>query len=217
MSQAVGATSSRLAKVAHIADLLRRAEADDVAIVVSWLSGELRQRQIGVGWAALQSPPPPAPQPTLTVGGVDAAFSEIGAVSGKGSQGRRAELLARLFAAATETEQAFLLRLLGGELRQGALAGVMADAVARGPGRSRRSRCGWAGPSGRCWPKPPPASPTRSNATMAQPFSRPSWTVPACRSIGPATRSPSTPEASTTSPPGCPRWSRPRGRSPSTS
>lgn len=134
MSQAVGATSSRLAKVAHIADLLRRAEADDVAIVVSWLSGELRQRQIGVGWAALQSPPPPAPQPTLTVGGVDAAFSEIGAVSGKGSQGRRAELLARLFAAATETEQAFLLRLLGGELRQGALVGVMADAVARAAG-----------------------------------------------------------------------------------
>ncbi len=134
MSQAVGATSSRLAKVAHIADLLRRAEADDVAIVVSWLSGELRQRQIGVGWAALRSPPPPASQPALTVGGVDAAFSEIGAVSGKGSHGRRAELLARLFAAATETEQAFLLRLLGGELRQGALAGVMADAVARAAG-----------------------------------------------------------------------------------
>jgi ATP-dependent DNA ligase I len=132
-SRDVGATPSRLAKVAHIADLLRRAAPDpgEVVIVVSWLSGELRQRQIGVGWASLRSRPPPAPHPTLTVTGVDAAFSEIGAVSGNGSQARRAELLARLFAAATDTEQTFLLRLLSGELRQGALTGVMADAVAR--------------------------------------------------------------------------------------
>lgn len=132
----VGATSSRLTKVAHIADLLRRAAADPhvVAIVVAWLSGELRQRQIGVGWASLRSRPPPAPHPALTVGGVDAIFSEIGAVSGKGAQARRAELVAGLFAAATETEQAFLLRLLGGELRQGALAGIMADAVAKAAG-----------------------------------------------------------------------------------
>src|SRR5690349_16517465 len=110
----VGGASSRLTKVAHIADLLRRAAADReaVAIIVSWLSGELRQRQIGVGWASLRSRPPPASHPTLTVLGVDATFSEIGVVSGKGSQARRAELLAGLFAAATDTEQAFLLRLL---------------------------------------------------------------------------------------------------------
>ncbi|OBH93788.1 ATP-dependent DNA ligase [Mycobacterium sp. E2733] len=129
----VGGTSSRLGKIAHIAGLLRRAatEPDTVAIVVSWLSGELRQRQIGVGWASLRSRPPPASDPTLTVAGVDARFSEIGAVSGKGSQARRAELVAGLFAAATDTEQAFLVRLLGGELRQGALAGIMADAVAK--------------------------------------------------------------------------------------
>jgi len=132
----VGGTSSRLTKVAHIADLLHRAAADPdvVAIVVSWLSGELRQRQIGVGWASLRSRPPPASHPVLTVIGVDATFSEIGAVSGKGAQARRAELVAGLFAAATETEQAFLLRLLGGELRQGALAGIMADAVAKATG-----------------------------------------------------------------------------------
>lgn len=129
----VGGTSSRLGKVAHIAALLRRAAAEPecVAIVVSWLSGELPQRQIGVGWASLRSRPPPASHPTLTVACVDTRFSEIGAVSGKGSQSRRAELIAALFAAATDAEQAFLLRLLGGELRQGALAGIMADAVAR--------------------------------------------------------------------------------------
>ncbi|MCA2240824.1 MULTISPECIES: ATP-dependent DNA ligase [Mycobacterium] len=132
----VGSTSSRLRKVAHIADLLARAAPDAalVAIVVSWLSGELRQRQIGVGWAALRSRPPPAGIATLTVCGVDATFSEIGVVSGKGAQARRAALLAALFAAATETEQTFLLRLLGGELRQGALAGIMADAVAKAAG-----------------------------------------------------------------------------------
>jgi len=132
----VGGTSSRLTKVAHIADLLRRAAAhpEAVAIIVSWLSGELRQRQIGVGWASLRSRPPPASDPALTVVGVDATISEIGAVSGKGAQARRAELVAGLFAAATETEQAFLLRLLSGELRQGALAGIMADAVAKATG-----------------------------------------------------------------------------------
>ena len=128
----VGGSASRLAKIARIADLLSRAKSDPtlVAIIVSWLSGELPQRQIGVGWAALRSLPPAAAQPSLTVVGVDATFSAIGAVSGKGSQARRAELVAGLFASATETEQTFLRRLLTGELRQGALAGVMADAVA---------------------------------------------------------------------------------------
>ena len=134
-SAEVGATSARLAKIARIADLLRHAGAGGdpklVAVAVSWLSGELPQRQIGVGWAALRSLPPPADQPSLTVLQVDAAFSEIGQVSGKGSQARRAELINGLFAAATEPEQTFLRRLLGGELRQGALAGVMADAVAK--------------------------------------------------------------------------------------
>lgn len=132
----VGATSSRLSKVALIADLLRGTAADPVpvATVVSWLSGELRQRQIGVGWASLRSLPPPAPDPTLTVARVNATFTEIGAVSGKGAQARRAALIAGLFAAATDTEQTFLLRLLGGELRQGALIGIMSDAVAKAAG-----------------------------------------------------------------------------------
>lgn len=132
-SDDVGSTSSRLIKVARIADLLTRAAPDAavVAIVVSWLSGELRQRQIGVGWAALRSRPPAASHPSLTVAGVDATFSDIGAVSGKGAQARRAAFLRALFSAATDTEQTFLLRLLGGELRQGALAGIMADAVAK--------------------------------------------------------------------------------------
>jgi DNA ligase-1 len=127
----IGATSSRLAKAARIAELLRQARPDDVATVVSWLSGELPQRQIGVGWAALRSLPPPAAQSRLTVAGVDAAFSEIGAIAGPGSQARRAAQLAELFGAATAEEHLFLRRLLGGELRQGALLGVVSDAIAK--------------------------------------------------------------------------------------
>jgi DNA ligase 1 len=134
-STEVGATSARLAKITRIAELLRRAgtegDAKLVAVVVSWLSGELPQRQIGVGWAALRSLPSPAAEPSLTVLEVDTRFTEIGKVAGKGSQARRAELVAGLFAAATDAEQTFLRRLLSGELRQGALVGVMADAVAK--------------------------------------------------------------------------------------
>lgn len=134
----VAASTSRLAKTARIADLLRLAACENdprlAGIVVSWLSGELTQRQIGVGWASLRALPHPASEPSLSVADVDARFSDIGTTSGKGSQARRAELLAALFAAATEVEHTFLRRLLTGELRQGALVGVMADAVSRAAG-----------------------------------------------------------------------------------
>jgi len=129
-SEDVGATSSRLKKAARIADVLRVASPEDVPIVVSWLSGELPQRQIGVGWAALRSLPSAADSPSLTVASVDRTFSAIGATAGAGSQARRTALLRELFEAATPVEQTFLRRLLGGELRQGALLGVMSEAVA---------------------------------------------------------------------------------------
>jgi DNA ligase-1 len=130
-STAVTETRSRLTKIDLLAQVLAAAEPAEAPVLVSWLSGELPQRQIGVGWAALKDLPAPAPAPTLTILGVDAQLSAIGAVSGPGSRTRRAELLAELFAAATAGEQLFLRRLIGGELRQGALLGVMADAVAR--------------------------------------------------------------------------------------
>jgi DNA ligase 1 len=129
----VGAVSARSAKTRLIATLLEQA-GDDAALIVSWLSGELPQRQIGVGWASLKSLPAPAAEPSLVVSHVDATFSEIGATAGPGSQKRKAQLLADLFSAATDVEHTFLRRLLGGELRQGALIGVMADAVAAASG-----------------------------------------------------------------------------------
>ncbi|MFZ0834350.1 MAG: ATP-dependent DNA ligase [Mycobacterium sp.] len=146
-SAEVGAQPSRLAKIARIARLLETAassgDGHQVAVMVSWLSGELVQRRIGVGWATLRTLPIPAGEPTLTVSGVDQAFTAIGSVAGAGSQTERARLVGQLFSAATATEQTFLRRLLHGELRQGALAGVMADAVARAaevsPGHVRRA------------------------------------------------------------------------------
>jgi ATP-dependent DNA ligase I len=130
-SETVGATSARGGKIAALADALRLASPEEAAIAVAFLSGELRQRQIGVGWAALQSLPDPASSPVLTLGEVDAAFARIGALSGAGSQGARRAALGELFGRATEREQRFLRALLSGGVRQGALEGVMADAAAK--------------------------------------------------------------------------------------
>lgn len=127
----VGTLSARRAKVTRVAATLSALDSPaDIAVVVAWLSGELPQRQIGVGWAALRTLPAPAASASLTVRAVDAAFSAIKGLAGRGSQAQRADRLRALFGAATADEQQFLRRLLGGELRQGALAGVMVDAVA---------------------------------------------------------------------------------------
>ena len=131
VSRTVSSTSSRLAKVEALAQGLRDASAEEIPILVAWMSGELPQRQIGVGWASLRGLPPAAGTESLTVLVVDEAFSQIGAVAGKGSAGERKRLVGELFAAATADEQRFLVRLLSGELRQGALDGVMTDAVAK--------------------------------------------------------------------------------------
>src|SRR3954471_7280802 len=104
---------------------------EEIEIGVAYLSGELRQRQIGVGWASLRDRPLAAAEPTLTLVDVDEACARIGAAVGPGSQAVRRGALNELFGRATEAEQEFLARLLLGDLRQGALAGVMADAVAR--------------------------------------------------------------------------------------
>jgi DNA ligase-1 len=142
-STAVAATPARNAKIAALAELLRRAEPDEIGPVVSWLSGDLTQRQIGVGWAALRdgapveelaAETPAASGAALTVADVEAAFGAIGELRGPGSVAARRAAVRALFARATGEEQEFLTRLLLGDLRQGALAGVMADAVAKTAG-----------------------------------------------------------------------------------
>jgi len=133
-SAAVAASSARLAKVERLAACLRRLEPGEVHPAVAFLSGELRQRQIGVGWAALRDAPDPAAAPTLTVAEVDAAFERIGRLAGPGSQAERRRLVGELFGRATAAEQRFLVGLLSGELRQGALEGVMVEAIAKAAG-----------------------------------------------------------------------------------
>ena len=131
-SSQIGATSSRSRKIAILAELLSAVEAGEVAICVGFLSGLPRQGRVGVGYAAVYgAQTAPAAEPTLTVPEVDRAISEIQATIGSGSATRRREILEALLGRATEPEADFLRRLLTGELRQGALAGLMADAVAR--------------------------------------------------------------------------------------
>jgi DNA ligase-1 len=133
----VASTSSRLAKIARLADCLFDVSPEEVGIAVAYLSGELPQGTVGVGWAALRDLPPPAdPPPVLELLDVDAAVSRVQAIAGRGSQAARREELAAVFARATEPEQRFLVGLFLGELRQGALEGVMADAVAKAAGIS---------------------------------------------------------------------------------
>jgi ATP-dependent DNA ligase I len=133
-SAEIARTPARSAKTKRLAEVLRAADVEDVPKIVAWLSGELLQRRIGVGWAALSTVPPAASLPSLTVDAVNRAFSEMAEASGAGSQTRRSALLLDLMSNSTEVEQVFLRGLLAGNLRQGALAGVMSDAIAAAAG-----------------------------------------------------------------------------------
>ena len=132
-SAAVAATSGRLEKIGHLADLLRRTPPDQIPTVIAFLSGSTRQGRIGIGGSALHGmrDVPPADAPALDVAHVDAAFDRIAAASGVGASSTRAGLLRQLLGRATRDEQDFLIRLVFGELRQGAQEGVLVDAVAR--------------------------------------------------------------------------------------
>ena len=132
-SAAVAATRSRTAKVAAIADLLRHA-ADSghevVPIVTSYLAGALRQRRTGLGWRSLQDLPDPADTATLEVTEVDAAFEQLAALAGAGSQLARSDATRSLFSRATVDEQRWLRGVVTGEVRQGALDSLVQDALA---------------------------------------------------------------------------------------
>ncbi|MET9393539.1 ATP-dependent DNA ligase [Streptomyces sp. NPDC006624] len=134
VSQEVAATSARSRKTALLAELFRDAEAEDVPIVIPYLAGRLPQGRIGVGWKVLGRPVAPAAEPGLTVREVDARLSELAKVSGAGSQAERTRLAGELMGAATEDEQRFLLGLLTGEVRQGALDAVAVEGLAQATG-----------------------------------------------------------------------------------
>ncbi|HXZ86817.1 MAG TPA: ATP-dependent DNA ligase [Myxococcota bacterium] len=131
-SERVAATSARLAKVQELAACLRGLEPDELATGVTFLSGETPQGRFGLSYAVLHAAEgaPPAAEESLSIAEVDERLSALAALRGSGSSARRAEALRALFARATPRERDFLVRLLVGELRQGALAGAMLDAIA---------------------------------------------------------------------------------------
>jgi DNA ligase-1 len=136
-SRRVAETPGRLAKVDSLAALLRGLAPEEIETVVAFLTGETRQGRLGIGYATLQKlREGAAARPSLTVGQVDTALESIGAVGGKGSTSERMRRLRELFGRATDPEQEFLTRLLAGGLRQGALEGVVLDAVACAAGVS---------------------------------------------------------------------------------
>ncbi|MFG2171794.1 ATP-dependent DNA ligase [Streptomyces niveus] len=134
VSQEVAATSARSRKIALLAELFRAAGPADVPVVIPWLAGRLPQGRIGVGWQALKDPVPAADTATLTIREADDAVTALAAVAGPGSQAERRRLVQALLGAATGEEQRFLIALLSGEVRQGALDAVAGEALAQATG-----------------------------------------------------------------------------------
>jgi DNA ligase 1 len=136
-SKEVAETSSRSHKVAILADLLRKLDSDEIPIAVGFLSGVPRQGRVGVGYSTIYGlEHVRAAEPKLAVGDLDRAIVSVSEATGAGSTGRRKQILGDLLGRATDEEAAFVKRLFTGELRQGALAGLMVDAVAKAAGVS---------------------------------------------------------------------------------
>jgi len=134
-SRAVTDTPARSLKVTILSDLLRRLDPAEVPIAVGFLTGVPRQGRVGVGYSTIYGlEVVPAEEPTLEIGELDAAIARVLETTGSGSAATRREILARLLGRATEDEADFVKRLFTGGLRQGALAGVMTDAVAKAAG-----------------------------------------------------------------------------------
>ena len=134
-SRQVAETSKRLQKIDLLATLLKQLSPDEVEVAVAFLSGDTRQGRIGIGYAAFRDPVGETVQtPTLQILDVDHTLDSIREVSGKGAENKRRDLLNSLFSRATEQERHFLVRLFVGELRQGALEGIMLEALARAAG-----------------------------------------------------------------------------------
>ena len=140
-SQRVADNAGRLSKVRELAAFLQSLPSDEIDIAVHYLSGEIPQGRIGLGHAALSEAKaaPAAGGESLSIADVHRRIGALAEIRGGGSAARRAEELGSLFASATGDEQQFLLRLLGGELRQGALAGAMQDAIAAAAGLPQES------------------------------------------------------------------------------
>jgi DNA ligase-1 len=134
-SRRIGSTTKRLEKIDLLADLLKRLSPEEVEVTVAFLSGATRQGRIGIGYATLQaSVSEPSDTASIEILELDRTLKELQKVSGAGSENRKREILRRLFTKATRDEQRFLSSLLVGELRQGALEGIMIEAIGKASG-----------------------------------------------------------------------------------
>ncbi|MGK3948399.1 ATP-dependent DNA ligase [Microbacterium sp. K2] len=139
-TEEVTATASRLAKIDALSRLLARADADDVPTLVGLLLATPRQGRLGVGWRGISAlEVTHTDEPSLTISDVDAAFEALSSASGSGSAAARTDLLSALASRATAAEWDFLSRAMLGELRTGALGGVLLDAIARASDRPAAS------------------------------------------------------------------------------
>jgi DNA ligase 1 len=134
-SREVTDTSSRSRKVTILAELLRRLDPLEVPLAVGFLAGVPRQGRVGVGYSTIYGiERAPAAEASLTIDELDRAIADVQGTTGSGSAARRKQILAELLERATGPEGDFVKRLFTGELRQGALAGLMVDAIARAAG-----------------------------------------------------------------------------------
>jgi DNA ligase-1 len=125
-------TSSRSEKIAILAELLGRLDASEVAVAVGFLAGVPRQGRVGIGFSTIYGiEVAPAREASLTIDELDRAIAEVQGTTGSGSAAKRKQILGELLERATDQEADFVKRLFTGELRQGALAGLMVDAIAK--------------------------------------------------------------------------------------
>jgi DNA ligase 1 len=132
VSRQLGETSSRSEKVAILASLLRRLDGSEIGVAVGFLTGVPRQGRVGIGYSTIYGiERAPAPEASLTIDDLDRAITEVQAMTGTGSAAQRRQILGELLGRATDQEADFVKRLFTGGLRQGALAGLMVDAIAK--------------------------------------------------------------------------------------
>jgi DNA ligase-1 len=143
VSERVAGASGRNDKADQLAEVLQWIDRTEIPFAVASLSGHARQGRIGIGYAAIRAaldaataPDPHESAEPLTLLDVDRAFDQLAIVKGRGAAQARARILTDLFSRAGEPERSFIVRVLLGDVRQGALGGVMEEAVARASGLS---------------------------------------------------------------------------------
>ncbi|RJR32776.1 MAG: ATP-dependent DNA ligase [Desulfobacteraceae bacterium] len=131
-SERLRATAGKKAKVSILADLLRRSRGKETYLLAHYLVGSIPSGKIGIGWRTIQN----AMEGLSSSGGsveiheVQKYLEDLSRVKGSGSAQRKTGTLRELFGRLRQDERSFLTGLLLGELRQGALEGLVLEALA---------------------------------------------------------------------------------------